>query len=88
MRGTRAGLVLPARDPVPIPPTRTAPQQYTTPSVLTAQVWKCPTLIEAKRNPPATATGTLLSVVVPLPSCPSSFDPQQYAAPAPLRPHA
>ncbi len=50
-------------------------------------VWYWPPAREEKRQPPPTATGTLLSVVVPFPSCPAPLLPQQKASPLIDRPH-
>src|SRR4051794_21698084 len=45
-------------------------------------VWSTPSARDAKRSPPPTATGFVLSIVDPSPSCPCALNPQQYVAPS------
>lgn len=64
------------------------PQQYTTPSDVSPQVWDAPAARLANTTPPLTAAGVIRDVpVVPSPSCPAELSPQQYALPAAVSPH-
>ena len=63
--------------PSPSCPDVLSPQHKAGPPVVTPQVWFPPMLTLLKRNPPATAVGTIRSPVVPLPSAPAKLYPQQ-----------
>src|SRR5216683_477388 len=63
--------------PVPSSPRPLAPQQYTAPADVSAQLWSPPALIAVKLRVPATATGAACGTVSPVPSTPKPFEPQQ-----------
>src|ERR1035437_7055403 len=65
-----------------------SPQQYAAPPAVRPQVLEYPALGPLNVTPPATATGTLLSIALLLPSKPAKLEPQQYAAPPLVRPQA
>jgi len=66
-------------DAVPLPtwPIRLSPQQYASPALVTAQVWRYADATFAQLMPPETSAGVTRSVTVPSPICPDVFDPQQ-----------
>jgi hypothetical protein len=57
-------------EPVPSCPKSFAPQQYTTPAMDSAQLWKPPLLTATARRSPKTGVGEIAVVVVPFPTCP------------------
>src|SRR3954462_555754 len=86
LTGSGVALVV-TLSPTPSCPPAFSPQQYATPSDVSAHVWEPPTLNDANAIPPATSSGLVLDFTAELPSCPLLFDPQQYALPAADNPH-
>lgn len=66
--------------PSPSWPESLAPQHFTAPAVVVAQVWRNPAARSTSLSP-STATSLSRVVVLPSPTCPDAFRPQQLTPP-------
>jgi hypothetical protein len=79
--------IVPIGSPVPSWPRKFHPQQYASPSAVSAQAATSLTNSWAKTCPPVTATGIALELTVPSPRWPLELLPQQNAAPSTRNAH-
>ena len=82
---TTTGVVAAAAPPSPSWPPELAPQHFTAPLAVRAQVWEPPATTVPASPRDATSTGTLEFAVAPFPSCPELLMPQHFTVP-PERP--